>query len=382
MARLLTFLILASTFVRVTHSFVVSVSTLPRSSHPQRRLAGLTAVQELKNVAVIRSEEQARLIEEMREVEATTARTTALSAVAWAALAMLGAIWIFPPVATYLRGIIATEGLAVLANDQGQYFQDVVNAINIIFSVVMANTLVFLYSQQEAVYFALFDEVSRAKSLLEQIAFISRGREAYALELLGHVERYVADDLRALEATPVSLLLYGGERNDPLESIMWLTSVGAPGAVYETVKELRQSRGARLGALQRKLPPTHFGLLALLGAVDLAVFPLLAAATGAAEADPSLIDVQAVLFGLMTAAIVILLRIMYAFWVPTGSAYNVDAVLSVMVAGLEAEIQERKVVALAKTPTSQRPFSPISTLDNPSGFDFNAQQGDSSGLEL
>lgn len=380
MTRRVTFLILASTSLRLTHTF--SVSTLPRSSQPQRRLARLTAVQELKNVAVIRSEEQARLIDEMREVEATTARTTALSAVAWAALAMVAAIWVFSPVATYLRGIIATEGLAVLANDQGQYFQDVVNAINIIFSVVMANTLVFLYSQQEAVYFALFDEVSRAKSLLEQIAFISRGREAYALELLGHVERYVADDLRALEATPVSLLLYGGERNDPLESIMWLTSVGAPGAVYETVKELRQSRGARLGALQRKLPPTHFALLALLGAVDLAVFPLLAAATGAAEADPSLIDVQAVLFGLMTAAIVILLRIMYAFWVPTGSAYNVDAVLSVMVAGLEAEIQERKVVALAKTPTSQRPFSPISTLDNPFGFDFNAQQGDSNGPDV
>lgn len=345
-------------FDKFTHAFIIATPrAVTRSGRKTLVRQSTYGPDDIDNA-------KSRLVEEMLMTEAETSRVTALSAATWAAVSMCVAIWTFPYVARWLHGIIASEGLEVLANDQGQYFQDVVNAINIIFSILMANTLVFLYSQQETVYLALFDEVSRAKSLLEQIAFVSRGREAYALELLGHVERYVADDLRALEKPPVSLLVQGSGDVDPLESVMWLTSVGAPGAVYETVKELRVSRGTRLGALQRKLPRAHFALLALLGAVDLAVFPLLAAATGAAESDPSLIDVQAILFGLMTAAIVLILRILYAFWIPTGSAYNVDAVLGVMVKGLETEIQERKAIALAKSPNSQRPFSPISTLSD------------------
>ena len=33
---------------------------------------------------------------------------------------------------------------------------------------------------------------------------------------------------------------------------------------------------------------------------------------------------------------------LYAFWMPAGSAYNVDAVLEVMIDGLRAEIDERE----------------------------------------
>ena len=88
--------------------------------------------------------------------------------------------------------------------------------------------------------------------------------------------------------------------------VMWLTSVGSPGDVYETVRSLREARGQRLGALQRKLPAAHFGLLAVLGVLVLAIFPLLAAATGAAVApEDGLLRVQAVLFGLMTFAIAV-----------------------------------------------------------------------------
>mmetsp|Transcript_17466 Transcript_17466/g.54331 ORF Transcript_17466/g.54331 Transcript_17466/m.54331 type:complete len:145 (+) Transcript_17466:775-1209(+) len=124
---------------------------------------------------------------------------------------------------------------------------------------------------------------------------------------------------------------------------MWLTSVGSPGDVYETVRSLREARGQRLGALQRKLPAAHFGLLAVLGVLVLAIFPLLAAATGAAVApEDGLLRVQAVLFGLMTFAIAVTLAVLYAFWMPAGSAYNVDAVLEVMIDGLRAEIDERE----------------------------------------
>ena len=128
------------------------------------------------------------------------------------------------------------------------------------------------------------------------------------------MRRYVDDDLTRLSAEPVTALLGGSSTNyaDPLEQVMWLTSVGSPGDVYETVRSLREARGQRLGALQRKLPAAHFGLLAVLGVLVLAIFPLLAAATGAAVApEDGLLRVQAVLFGLMTFAIAVTLAVLY-----------------------------------------------------------------------
>jgi len=259
------------------------------------------------------------------------------------ALAVLGGL-AFAPVACGLRNLVNDEGLAVLANDEGQYFQNYVNAINVFFALLLANTFNWLYGQQEQLFIALFGEVSVAKALLEQVAFVSRGRPAYAAELLGYVREYVDDDLTAIDDNPASRLV-GGEgarRRDALERIMWLTSVGEPGHLYDSVKALREARGRRLGALQRKLPLAHFALLAVLGALVLCLFPLLAAATGAAvAAGDGLLEVQAVLFALMTFAIALTLDLLYAFWVPSGSAYNVDGILRVMVAGLDAEIDDR-----------------------------------------
>ena len=163
------------------------------------------------------------------------------------------------------------------------------------FSLLLVNTFAWLYNQQEQLYVSLFAEVSVAKALLEQIAYVSRGRPEYAAQLLENVRRYVDDDLTKLSAEPVTALLGGSPSNyaDPLEQVMWLTSVGSPGDVYETVRSLREARGQRLGALQRKLPAAHFGLLAILGVLVLAIFPLLAAATGAAVApEDGLLRVQ------------------------------------------------------------------------------------------
>lgn len=71
-------------------------------------------------------------------------------------------------------------------------------------------------------------------------------------------------------------------------------------------------------------------------------FPLLGAATGAALAPgDGLLAIQAVLFALMAFAVAMTLAVLYAFWLPAGSAYNVDAVLGVMVDGLDREIDER-----------------------------------------
>eukprot|EP00494_Astrolonche_serrata_P007064 UN07089 len=102
---------------------------------------------------------------------------------------------------------------------------------------------------------------------MEQLALVCSGRPFYR-SALENISRYVANDLRRLDQPP-AVLVACKPRDDPLESILYLTSVGVPSAVYETVRSLRQRRGDRLGAVQRKLPPVQIGLLYVLGSLNL-----------------------------------------------------------------------------------------------------------------
>lgn len=119
-------------------------------------------------------------------------------------------------------------------------------------------------------------------------------------------------DLRQLDVPPAQLLS-SKPMDDPLESIMYITSVGVPSVVYETVKNLRQvrlgrfrlrphltvvlghdalpslqARGYRLGAMQRKFPALGIYLLYLLAFVELLAFPLLGAGSAGTRAHPVL----------------------------------------------------------------------------------------------
>lgn len=150
---------------------------------------------------------------------------------------------------------------------------------------------------QKALYYALFDEVTEAKSLLEQVALVSQGRTMY-FTCLDSITRYVNDDLlrgtlttapssastgSRTPSTPSvtpSLMLSARPADDPLEAILYLTSVGIPGQVYDTVRSLRQARSRRLGALQRKVPTIHLIMLWILGVIMVMSFPVLVGAGG------------------------------------------------------------------------------------------------------
>lgn len=80
-----------------------------------------------------------------------------------------------------------------------------------------------MYQQQEMVYYALFNEVTEAKSLLEQVALVSQGRSMYP-RVLQAMSTYVQTDLKRLQADP-AVLLSSRPMDDPLETIMYL--VGA-----------------------------------------------------------------------------------------------------------------------------------------------------------
>jgi Protein of unknown function (DUF4239) len=174
--------------------------------------------------------------------------------------------------------------------------------------------------------------------LLEQVALVCQGRSMYA-KCLSSIQRYVQDDLKQLHADP-AVLLSARPSEDPLESIMYMTSVGVPSTVYETVKSLRQARAQRLGALQRKLPVAHMWLLYILAAIELVSFPLLGAGTQSIGGY-KVLTVEGILFGVVTMGIVLVLRVVKELWRPAGGAYNVDAVLSTMVRGLEDELHAR-----------------------------------------
>ena len=119
------------------------------------------------------------------------------------------------------------------------------------------------------------------------------------IQCLNSIARYVEDDLlggtlrhrddaddtapSSATITP-SLILSARPTDSPLEAILYLTSVGVPGQVYDTVRSLRQARARRLGALQRKVPVVHLVMLWILGVIMLLGFPALVAVRDAAAA--------------------------------------------------------------------------------------------------
>eukprot|EP00586_Coscinodiscus_wailesii_P022939 CAMPEP_0172501154 /NCGR_PEP_ID=MMETSP1066-20121228/146710_1 /TAXON_ID=671091 /ORGANISM="Coscinodiscus wailesii, Strain CCMP2513" /LENGTH=418 /DNA_ID=CAMNT_0013275781 /DNA_START=31 /DNA_END=1287 /DNA_ORIENTATION=+ len=254
-------------------------------------------------------------------------------------LAGTTALALFPTIALTLASLIDDPGsFAVLSQDSSQFVQNFLTVTGLLFSILVGQTYYFMYQQQESIYYALFDEVTEAKSLLEQVALVCQGRSMYQ-QVLASIDRYVQDDLKQLQSNPADLLSTRPV-DDPLESIMYMTSVGVPSSVYETVRSLRRARAGRLGALQRKLPEVHMLLLWILAGIELVSFPLLGAGTQTIGGY-NILSVEGCLFGIMTFGIVLTLRVVGELWRPAGGAYNVDAVLSVMVKGMEEELELR-----------------------------------------
>ncbi|CAJ1936857.1 unnamed protein product [Cylindrotheca closterium] len=249
------------------------------------------------------------------------------------------AFYAFPALSLWLCSFWNDAGVfAVLSQDSSQFVQNFLTVAGLLFSILVGQTYYFMYQQQEMVYYALFSEVTEAKSLLEQVALVCQGRTMYP-KVLSAISKYVKTDLKKLSADP-AVLLSARPVDDPLETIMYLTSVGVPGTVYDTVRSLRQARAQRLGALQRKLPTVHMLLLWILAAIELVSFPLLGAGTQSIGGY-NILTIEGCLFGVMTASIVLTLRVVAELWRPAGGAYNVDKVLKTMVSGLEEELKAR-----------------------------------------
>lgn len=180
-----------------------------------------------------------------------------------------------------------------------------------------------------------------AKSLLEQIALVSQGRAVLYERILGCIQDYVRNDLTKFNDIEPSILISNRPIDDPLEQILYLTSVGEPSLVYQTVRSLRQARSSRLGALQRKLPRLQIILLWTLAFIVLFTFPLLGAGSQTIG-GMGILEVQSVYLGFIVFGISITMGIVEELRRPAEfGAYNAQAVLNVMVKGLEEELEQR-----------------------------------------
>ncbi|KAH8052943.1 hypothetical protein JL721_10763 [Aureococcus anophagefferens] len=199
------------------------------------------------------------------------------------------------------------SSIRFLSSDEIQFIPSFLTVISLLFSILAGNAFT----------------VSEAKSLLEQMALVCAGRPFYK-DALRAMKVYIKSDLRRLDVPPADLVARSPSQ-DPLESIMYLTSVGVPSVVYETVRDLRKARGYRLGAMQRKFPSLGIALLYVLAILELAAFPLLGAGT-AVGAPQSIFN---------------------ELWRTSGGAFNVDVELTKMVRGLVEELDARATGAAA-----------------------------------
>lgn len=249
---------------------------------------------------------------------------------------------VYPTIAMEVAGLIHDAGVfEVVSQDYSQYIQNILNTLGLMFSILVGQTYYFMYQQQEAIYLALFHEVTLAKSLLEQVALVSQGRQSLYEQLLDCVHEYVSTDLTKFNDKDPAYLLSTRPVDDPLEGILYLTSVGEPSIVYQTVRSLREARAARLGALQRKLPSTHMMLLWALAMGVLCIFPLLGAGSQTIG-GLGILDVQAWYLGFIVFGIALTMGVVDELRQPgMMGAYNARSVLNVMVSGLKEELELR-----------------------------------------
>ncbi|KAL3767629.1 hypothetical protein ACHAWO_011094 [Cyclotella atomus] len=251
------------------------------------------------------------------------------------------------------------EVLTVLSNDLSQYVQNILTTCALLFGMLVGQTYYFMYQQQEHIFFALFKEVTEAKSLLEQISLMAYGRESLYPSLLSRMDYYVQNDLKMLSVQEPTSATSRLPKNDPLESILYATSVGVPGVMYENVKSLRQARAARCGALQRKLPNIHIVLLRLLGVIVLSTFPI--CGSGSQAIAPNVLVLQSYMFGILVFGLTLVINVVEELRNSRKmGAYNADGVLAVMVGGLEEELQER---LSGKIWTGVSPTLPVKEVD-------------------
>jgi hypothetical protein len=117
------------------------------------------------------------------EIRTTQAINTLIRVALPTAIASILGLLYFDNVSLYIRSLLDVGAIGMLMADEAQFIQNFLTVIGLLFSILAGNAYSALYEQQEAIYFALFQEVSEAKSLLEQTTLVCQGRPFYQAAL-------------------------------------------------------------------------------------------------------------------------------------------------------------------------------------------------------
>jgi len=240
----------------------------------------------------------------------------------------------------------------ILQDNSNQFIQNMHNAMSLLFSIFVVYTYFFMYRQQEQIFYSLFEEVTSAKSLLEQIGLVSTGRTGLHRDLLGCIRQYVDEDLRGIGGAEVSedfrkyygpaSMLSRRPDGDPLERILYLTSVGVPSrSMYDTVRTLRTARARRLAASQRKVPELQMLLLYSLIPLVLVSFPVVGAGAQTVG-GAGIIDIQGYQFGVLIFVISVALGMVNEMTnTEVPSAYSANVACDSIIKGLAEDLEGR-----------------------------------------
>mmetsp|Transcript_65437 Transcript_65437/g.182092 ORF Transcript_65437/g.182092 Transcript_65437/m.182092 type:complete len:495 (+) Transcript_65437:70-1554(+) len=278
-----------------------------------------------------------------------------------AALAGLAAMVLFCPLAFGLRGLLASSTLEIIKDDMTQFTQNAFAVVSLPFALLLGETFAVMLQRQQRMCEAVYAEVAEAQALVEQLEFLCGARSAPAdsaplqaaspermQPLLQDVQAYLSQDLRRLGEPRLLPIVHSASAQrqsakfgdtaraidagdaaapgqqaevilsvDPLERLLFGTSIGLPSSICASVMAVRQARAGRLAAAQRQYPAGHFLILGTFAIAVLAVFVLLSAGTAEFEppevnaASPGrILTMQAPLFGFLVCAVALAILIL------------------------------------------------------------------------
>jgi hypothetical protein len=110
----------------------------------------------------------------------------------------------FDNISLYISSTLDVETLRVLGSDNanGQFVQNFLIVAGTLFAILAGNAYADLYEQQELIFYSLYEEVTVAKLLLEQLTLIGQARPWYRASL-GCMRAYLSE-LRRVDVAPAS----------------------------------------------------------------------------------------------------------------------------------------------------------------------------------
>lgn len=226
---------------------------------------------------------------------------------------------LFCPMALGLRSFLAEPVREVLHDDMTQFTQNYFSLESLLFGLLASNTLSFLFQRQERLFRAIYREVTETQALVEQLTLIAAFRrcdsgseecevDLESVSILDDVAIYLTEDLELI-GEPNVLPQRQHNSVDPLERLLFATSVGVPSFICSSVRAIRQARAERLAAVQRRFPAAHLLVLGFFVFSMLLSFVVLGAGMAGFEnvevvAQPGhLLFLLSVLFGGLVAAL-------------------------------------------------------------------------------